>query len=464
MLNNLKTSFKTIAVIALAAASLTSCKKDINSGSDKFENRSTSAADYPTAGKVVVPVTADITTAVSWTAGNIYEINGVVTVRDGGSLTIAPGTFIKSSVNAGSANGVLVIAKTGTITAVGLEANPIVFTSRYLLDGDAATEGTPGDFGGVIILGNDTVNVAGGDKLIEGLPDLPKFHYGGISGTDNRGQFKYVRIEYAGFQLAPNVEVNGLTLGGVGTGTAIDHVQVSYGLDDGFEFFGGSVSPSNLIALGNDDDQFDFDNGYNGTITRGLAVADATTTHSGTSGNSDSNGIESDNNASNENTPDFPTYNRIPRTNPNLKFFTVIGTQTITTSGIGIGYRNGARVRRGSRIRFTSSVLTGYGNGSAFAGVTFDPASSLEFGDAANSNVSTTSVHGFTNSLLPASGVPGTSRLLATGSTASAWGMPSPWFNLTTAASLDFLASGTSAGRGADDGAWPYQTWVKFDY
>lgn len=404
-----------IGLLSIVAVSFTACKKN-EGGSSAFGNRSTSAADYSQSSLPVVAVSGDITSSVTWTAGNVYELSGVVTVRSGATLTIEPGTFIKASVNTPNVqNGVLVIAKDGSINAVGTAENPIVFTSRNLLDGNAGTLGTPGDFGGVIILGNATINV--GDKLIEGLANESKFHYGGSNDADNRGTFQYVRIEYAGFQLAPNVEVNGLTLGGVGSGTTIDHVQVSYGLDDGFEFFGGTVSPSNLIALASDDDQFDFDNGFSGILTDCIAIADKNSTHSTSGGASDSNGIESDNNAPGEDA----TFSLTPKTHPVLINVSVFGTEN--TSGIaGLGYRNGIRERRGSEITLSNVIVSGYKTGIAFDG---DANASL-------SDISTTSVHGFTSSITAAVGAyvdGGGNNLVVNASNASAFGVSQPWYN-----------------------------------
>ena len=404
-----------IGLLSIVAVSFTACKKN-EGGSASFNNRSTSAADYSQSSLPVVTVSGDITSSVTWTAGNVYELSGIVTVRNGATLTIQPGTYIKASVNTpGVQNGVLVVAKDGTINAVGTAADPIVFTSRYLLDGDASTTGKPGDFGGAIILGNATINV--GDKLIEGLANESKFHYGGSNDADNRGTFQYVRIEYAGFQLAPNVEVNGLTLGGVGNGTTIDHVQVSYGLDDGFEFFGGTVNASNLIALASDDDQFDFDNGFTGTLSDAVAIADKNATHSTSGGASDSNGIESDNNA----TAEDATFSLTPKTHPTLINVSIFGTEN--PSGIaGLGYRNGIRERRGSEVDLIDVIVSGYNTGIAFdadapAGV---------------SSISTTSVHGFVNAITTASGTyvdGGGNSLVVNPTNASYFGVSQPWYN-----------------------------------
>lgn len=414
---------KAVTIVTLATVILSSCKKNEGDNGASFGNRSTAAADYPQSSLPVVLVSGDITTAVSWTAGNVYEISGVVTVRSGGSLTIAPGTFIKSTVNpTGSgapANGVLVIAKDGTINAVGTSSNPIVFTSRYLLDGNDATLGTPGDFGGAIILGNATVNAAGGSANIEGLPaNDTRFSYGGSVDTDNRGNFQYVRVEYAGFRLIDNVEVNGVTLGGVGSGTTINNVEVAWGLDDGFEFFGGTVSTSDLVAFSNDDDQFDFDLGYVGTLANSIAIANKTSSHSASSGSSDSNGAEIDNN---------PTvFTATPVTHPTFENVRIIGT--LNTSGITPpGFKNGITVRRGGEMDLVGSTVTGYN-----VGLRIDANAT-----AANTVVVNSSLHGFTAPFDPNAGtspwIPtftdGTGNTYNDGTPAFSYGITQPFFN-----------------------------------
>lgn len=444
-MKNLKTL---CAVVLLAAITATSCKKD-GDNSANFANRSTAAADYSASTLPVTAVSGDITTNTTWDAAHVWELSGVITVRNGATLTIAPGTFIKASVNTpGVQNGVLVIGKDGKINATGTAANPIVFTSRNLLDNNAATVGKPGEFGGVIILGNAKINAPGGSKVIEGLDETEsKYFYGGSNDADDRGIFKFVRIEYGGFILRENVEVNGLTLGGVGSGTTIDHVQVSYGLDDGFEFFGGTVSPSYLVALGNDDDQFDFDNGFTGTIQYAIAVADKNATHSVSGGASDSNGIESDNNAPLESS----AFNLLPKTHPTLINFSIIGT--VDNAGVsGSGYRNAVRERRGSEVEIYNSLITGYPNG-----IVFDADAS-----ATGSVVEATSAHGFTNALLVNNGtLTSTGNTLVTGSPASAFGMSNPWFNSSSA--VNFYAAGSNGAVNDDEPTW-LNSWTKFTF
>lgn len=428
-------------VLLTTVVAFTSCKKN-EDGASSFDNRSTSAADYVVTGKPVVTVSGDITSTTTWSSANVYEISGIVTVRGGAVLNIQAGTYIKSTPNVagGSANGVLVIAKDGQINAVGTPTSPIVFTSRNLLDANNATVGAPGDFGGVIILGSDNINLPSRNKLIEGLPDDSKYYYGGTDAADNSGTFKYVRIEYAGFRLAENVEVNGLTLGGVGVNTVIDHVQVSFGLDDGFEFFGGNVSPSYLVSLGADDDQFDFDNGYRGTIQYAIALADKTKTHSTSSGSSDSNGIESDNNAPIEDA----TFSLTPKTHPILSNFSIIGTETL--SGITApGYKYGVFERRGSEVTLTNSVITGYPSG-----IIVDATA-----NAALSTISGNDIHGFSVAFS------GSGNNTSTGSPADPFDIAQPFYNVS---GLNLLNSSTSTGAiTSASGNW-IAGWTKFTF
>jgi hypothetical protein len=457
--NKKNKKMKKVSLVALCLAAgilVTSCKKEANNGAS-FDNRSTSATDYPSSvtSLPVTTVSADITTNTTWDAGHVWEISGVVTVKNGATLTINAGTFIKSTVNTPNVqNGVLVISKGAKINAVGTATNPIVFTSRNLLDGNNATVGKPGEFGGIILLGNARVNA--GDKLIEGLADDPKFHYGSTSDANNgesSGTMQFVRVEYAGYVLAPNVEVNALTFGGVGSGTVIDHIQASRGLDDGFEFFGGTVSPKYLISFANDDDQFDFDNGFTGSIQFAIAVADAYSTHSASGGVSDSNGIESDNNAPAEDA----TFSLIPKTHPTLSNFSVIGTSAaalspaITAPGFNLGFRN----RRGTEVSISNSLFTGYPSG-----VVFDADA-----NATLSTLTNVSAHGFTaaTAVLGTSGTfSSTGLTTSTAAAAPTFGMSQPFFN---SGAVNFLASGTRGAVISTSAAtWAIASWTKFTF
>ncbi|UWX62185.1 hypothetical protein N0B40_07800 [Chryseobacterium oranimense] len=404
---------KRLTLIAAAALSLTACQNDhLADSSTPFEMKSASA-EYITASALpVTSVSGDITTNTTWSG--VVEINGIVTVKNGATLTIQPGTFIKAKPNTtNTATGVLVISKTGKINATGTESQPIIFTSYKLLDGNEDTTAAPGDFGGVIILGDAPTNTPS-TKTIEGLTG-PDFFYGGSNASHNGGTLKYVRIEFAGYDLlAPNSgnEINGLTLGGVGNGTTLDHIQVSYGKDDSFEFFGGTVNASNLVSFAADDDNFDFDNGYTGTITCALALADYNSTHSLSGASPDSNGIELDNNAEGTATPLI--------TNPVINNLTIIGAKN-GIAGQGSAYENGIHIRRSGKLTLNNAVVTGYPVGIKVEGTGSELSSA--------SNFSTIKVHGFTTSVTGTGTASIPAANLLTGTTASAWGMSQPFFN-----------------------------------
>ncbi|MCB0573386.1 MAG: T9SS C-terminal target domain-containing protein, partial [Saprospiraceae bacterium] len=197
-----------------------------------------------------IVVSGNITANTTWTKNNVYLLSGFVYVKNDATLTIEPGTVIKGDKNT---KGSLIVTRGCKIVASGTPDEPIVFTSN---------EATPtyGDWGGVIICGKAPTNASNngvdGEGLVEGgVGEL----YGGNDPMDNSGVLRYVRIEYAGIAFQPNNEINGLTMGGVGAGTTIEYVQVSYANDDAFEWFGGTVNCKYLIAYRALDDDFDCD-------------------------------------------------------------------------------------------------------------------------------------------------------------------------------------------------------------
>ncbi|MCC3214479.1 hypothetical protein LIV57_04295 [Chryseobacterium sp. X308] len=402
---------KRFILIAVAGLSLTACQNDhLADSSTSFEMKST-YAEYITASALpVTSVSGDITSNTTWSG--VIEMDGVVTVKNGATLTIQPGTFIKAKPSTNyTPTGVLVIAKTGKINAAGTEAQPIIFTSYKLLDGNEDTTAAPGDFGGVILLGDAPANTIN-TKTIEGLSGYD-FYYGGTNPSHNAGILKYVRIEFAGYDYGganSGNEINGLTLGGVGNGTTLDHIQVSYGKDDSFEFFGGNVNAYNLVSFAAEDDNFDFDNGYTGTITCALALADYNSTHSPSSSSPDSNGIELDNNADGSYTTLL--------THPVINNLTIIGAKN---SSKGVLYENGIHIRRHGRLTLNNAVVTGYPVGIKVEGT----GSEL----SAASNLGSIQVHGFGTSVTGAgtAGIPASNLL--TGTTASLWGMSQPFYN-----------------------------------
>ncbi len=203
-------------------------------------------------------VTGNITTDQTWTADTTYLLVGQTFVKDGVTLTIEPGTVIKA--NADDGNGLapaLVIERGARIIADGTASDPITFTSSL----DESELPARGTWGGLILLGNAPISKDGGENYVEGLVGIP---YGGTDPDDNSGILRYVRVWYGGCSIGQDNEINGITLAGVGRGTAIEHCEVAWNLDDGFEMFGGTVDLKYCSVLFVGDDAFDTDEGYQG--------------------------------------------------------------------------------------------------------------------------------------------------------------------------------------------------------
>jgi hypothetical protein len=300
-----------------------------------------------TYGAPTVTVNTAITTNTTWTSNNVYLIQGLIYVKNGATLTIQPGTVIRG--DATIANSSLVITKGSKINAVGTSSNPIVFTSSK----DAGTR-TPGDWGGVIILGKGTLNRPGGVANIEGISTSADTEYGGGASpddNDNSGNLKYVRIEYGGYIFATDQEINGLTLGAVGRNTVVDFVQCSFINDDAFEWFGGTVNSSHLVAYRCLDDNWDTDFGYSGSVQFALGVRDANI--SDQSAGSTSEGFESDNDgAGSSNTPQTTcVFSNVT----DISGFRGTVTNPYAST---FKFRRGARLRRNSGIKLLNSILT----------------------------------------------------------------------------------------------------------
>ena len=202
---------------------------------------------------------------------NTYILKGLVYLVGNHTMTIQPGTVIKASYS-GTDVAALVITRGSKIMAQGSANEPIVFTS-------ASPNPQSGDWGGLIILGKAAINTSfnGVSGLMQVEGGVDNAQGDGLAGSgdavaatpvnnDNSGVLSYVRIEYAGYAFQPDKEINSLTLAGVGSGTTIDHIQVTYGKDDAYEFFGGTVNAKYLIAWKTQDDDFDTDNGYSGKV------------------------------------------------------------------------------------------------------------------------------------------------------------------------------------------------------
>ncbi|MEM6526264.1 MAG: hypothetical protein AAF693_20890 [Bacteroidota bacterium] len=233
-------------------------------------------------------VTSNITGDVTWTKDIVYELSTRVIVEPGASLTIEAGTLIKGQVGDGANATGLIVARGAQIFANGTAAEPIIFTSAAdeiepgEIDSPNLTETNSGLWGGVIILGAAPISDPGNDGTdqIEGIPgDVTLAEYGGTNAEDNSGIIRYVSIRHGGTRLGDGDEINGLTLGGVGSGTVIENIEVVANLDDGIEWFGGSVDVTNALVWAADDDAIDIDQAYSGTITNAIVVAFSGTDH-----------------------------------------------------------------------------------------------------------------------------------------------------------------------------------------
>ena len=316
---------KQFALIAISAVSITSCIK-VEVG-DTINNP---GGGTDTTARVL---NGTIDQSVTLTRGT-WTLKGYVYVNNGAVLTIEPGTIIKSDV---SDKGALIIERGSRLVADGRPDAPIVFTS-----GRPAGERAPGDWGGIILLGSAPTNrPLSPAPIIEGGVNRP---YGGTNATDNSGTLRYVRIEFSGIAAEPGSEINGLTCGGVGSGTIIENVQVSYGADDAYEFFGGTVNCKNLIAFATMDDDYDFDFGYQGKIQFAVALRDKP------ADTDQANGIECDNDGSGSNAEPF--------TRPYLSNLTLIGPYDTTGSNSNHGFSN--RWRRATRFVINNSLLIGH--------------------------------------------------------------------------------------------------------
>ncbi len=295
-------------------------------------------------------VTSNITANTTWSTGQVILLSGQIFVKNNAVLTIQPGVIIRGDKSVTGAG--LFITRGSKIIAQGTLNQPIVFTSDQ-----APGQRNIGDWGGVVILGNASINASGGTNYIEGLAPSPDTQYGGGSSPnddDSSGILKYVRIEFGGYAYQPNKEINGLTFGAVGRKTVVDYVQISFANDDGFEWFGGTVNCKHLVSYRNLDDDFDNDEGYRGYVQFALAVRDPQIADNPSV--STSEGFESDN--------DPTGSTATPKTSAIFSNVTIIGPYRGNTSNpIASGFRRGARIRRNSELKIFNSIFMDHPRG-----------------------------------------------------------------------------------------------------
>jgi hypothetical protein len=291
-----------------------------------------------------------LTGTINWTNNNTYQIKGWVFVDSASVLNIQAGTIIfgdKPSLSA------LIIRRGAKIIANGTAGAPIILTSF-----EPAGSRAPGDWGGVILLGAATTNKPTTQQIEGGFTTQApgQTYYGGSNDNDSSGVFRYVRIEFPGAAFGPDDEINGLTMGGVGRKTVIDHVQVSYSNDDDFEFFGGTVDAKYLVSWRSRDDTYDTDFGFNGRLQFCYTKRDVNIF--GLAANDQSNGFESDN----ENNA-ATGHSALPRTKARVSNMTLIGPYTDVASAAGgnlTKWQHEALIRRSSEFSIYNSVLVGW--------------------------------------------------------------------------------------------------------
>lgn len=237
---------------------------------------------------IEVVVVSGFVATTTWTKDKIYELAGRVVVDSGATLTIDAGTVIKGRTGAGAAASALIVARGGKLMAMGTAAEPIIMTSvlddtepgTFQSFGTGLDETVNDTWGGLIILGYAPISADAESEQIEGIPaDFTYGLYGGTVSDDNSGTIQYISVRHGGTLIGEGNEINGITFGGVGSGTTVNHIEVVANKDDGIEMFGGSVNISNVVIWAADDDAIDIDQSYSGTIDNAVVIAFSGTDH-----------------------------------------------------------------------------------------------------------------------------------------------------------------------------------------
>jgi len=292
-------------------------------------------------------LSGSITTDITLDAGKDYLVNGRLFVKNNASLTIPAGvTVYMAKKDAAADKSTLVVTKGSKLFINGSSDKPVVFTSN-------AASKAPGDWGAIVILGKAATNTGTGNAA--GLGVSADTEYGGTAADDNSGSISYLRVEYSG-GINPDAEdewavdkVSGLCLESVGSGTSINHVMVTHSNDDGFQFVGGTVNATNLIAFNNGDDDFDFDLGYTGKLQYLISYRTGlNSTHA-----LRANGFESYND-------EVPTLN-MPLTRPVISNMTIVGPQGNET--VRTNLNQAVYIRKGTRFAMQNSIIAEYPQG-----------------------------------------------------------------------------------------------------
>ncbi len=246
-------------------------------------------AVFAVAAEVLVfTISSNITANTTWETGKTYILGGRIAVVDGVTLTIEPGVVVKGEAGSGANATALLIARGAKLMAEGTASQPIIFTTiaDQIEPGQIASPNMDSDlsglWGGLIILGKAPISAPGSVEAfqIEGIPPSDQNGlYGGTNAADNSGVIKFVSIRHGGANIGEGNEINGLTLGGVGSGTVIENIEIVANQDDGIEYFGGTVNVKNAIVWNVGDDALDTDQAWSGTLDNFIVIGGADTDH-----------------------------------------------------------------------------------------------------------------------------------------------------------------------------------------
>ncbi|WP_116790520.1 hypothetical protein [Flavobacterium psychrotrophum] len=313
----MKTTLRKFMSLAIIAAVAASC------GDDDNNKPSSSFVANPAAFQGEIndgEVTLDGNTT--------YHLTGRIVVKDGATLTIPAGTVIEG---VGGTQAYIAVAQGGKINVNGTAAKPVIMTSGL------ATK-KAGDWGGLVLCGKAPINRG----TVTAQAEVSDLTYGGTIANDNSGSIKYLVVKYSGAQFTPEKEFNGISFFGVGSGTTVENVAVVHGSDDGFEFFGGTVNTTNLVSWGNEDDQFDWTEGWSGTNTNWYAKLDY---------GKGNRGIEADN-------FEFG-YSNAPIANPTITNMSLVGPGS-TADATAFAENSALKLRRGTKGNFSNVVIANW--------------------------------------------------------------------------------------------------------
>ncbi|HMC55085.1 MAG TPA: hypothetical protein VKH19_07955 [Gemmatimonadaceae bacterium] len=341
---NVRTRFVSLAAVALCTIAIVACGDDGNG-----------VAPIPSGA---ADISQDITASRTLYAETTYTLKGFIHVANGATLTIQPGTTIQGDFN--TLGSSLFVLRGAKIQAVGTADKPIVFTSSQTVGSRK-----PGDWGGLILVGNGIINRTGTPVAVEGTgapgtasgTNYEVLYSGGNDNNDSSGELKYVRVEFAGYAPTTNNELNSFTFAAVGRGTKVSYVQAIAGLDDSFEFFGGAVEGDHMVSYEAGDDNFDMSEGYIGRLQYLISLNTTVVTPRASAGSSaaDPEGIEND---GCQGTGCTSAFNTTPYTIPVIANFTLIGTNDVATSGSSGGI--GMMIRRGTGGYYVNGIVARY--------------------------------------------------------------------------------------------------------